>query len=175
MQPRDLFRRRRPGNDSPAPDESTGTETPDATLDPDATVSDPAPSASESAASIRDRQKQRRDVTRQRHAVSTFLGTSDEITDPALAHELDRDLDELDDDDEDDDGHDLPTPALVTGQVWIVFRSVSWKDADATLRESDTLVSVFGSEASAKLAVTSLDRSASGDAQHWYQPYTVIE
>jgi hypothetical protein len=170
MQPRDLFRRRRPGNDATPTTQSTHDEEVDATFEAVDVEPVRAPSTTEQTASIRDRQKRRRDTARQRHDVSAFLGTSTGLADP----EIDADLVSLDDD-EDEGDHDGPTPPPITGQVWIVFRSVSWTDAEATLRESDTLVSVFSTEAAAKLAVVSLDRDAGGEAEHWYQPYKVAE
>ena len=131
----------------------------------------PAPTA-DPAASIRDRQKQRRDATRHRHDISAFLGTPAELADPGL----DPDLEPVEDDEDDEDeANDGPTPARVAGQVWIVFRSVSWTDAEATLRESDTLVGIYSTEEGAKSAVTGLDRDAGGAAEHWYQPYRVTE
>ena len=171
MQPRDLFRRRRPGGDAAPPPEPTPADESDEEVDHLDVAPVSTPSTAERPDSIRDRQKRRRDAARQRLDISAFLGTSAAVADP----ELDADLDAVDDDDDDDDDEDGPTPAPVTGQVWIVFRSVSWTDAEATLRESDTLVSVFSTEAAAKLAVVSLDRDAGGEAEHWYQPYKVAE
>lgn len=171
MQPRDLFRRRRPNGDATPPTEPSPADDSDVGVDPLDVDSASAPLTAESTASIRDRQKRRRDTARQRLDISAFLGTPAALADP----ELDPDLDAIDDDEDDDDDHDGPTPPPITGQVWIVFRSVSWTDAEATLRESDTLVSVFSTEAAAKLAVVSLDRDAGGEAEHWYQPYKVAE
>lgn len=177
MQPRDLFRRRRPDSVTPTPHDSTPPDAGEATFDPAAAVPSSTPSGSDESTSIRDRQKQRRDTARQRHAVSAFLGkTPTELSDPTIDLGFDANLDPLDEDDEEDDEAEDGSPSsAVTGQVWIVFRSVSWTDANATLRESDSLVGVYATEASAKLAVIALDRSARGDAEHWYQPYSVTE
>ena len=171
MQPRDLFRRRRSGTDSAPPTESTKSDAPESpfqSVDPDAPT---AGHTVEPSATIRDRQKQRRDASRQRLDISAFLGSPADLADPGL----DPDIEPFDDDDEDDEERDGPPASPITGQVWIVFRAVSWTDAEATLRESDTLVGVYSTEAGAKAAVTVLDRDTAGAAEHWYQPYKVTE
>ena len=172
MQPRDLFRRRRPGEagatgDAPGNVGTSGDALPvDEPGDGDAfpagatTAGDTATRSS----SIRERQKVRRDSTRHQQELSAFFGTSVEPIDDEL---------EAAGDDEDDDDEDPSGP--VTGQVFIVFRSVSWADAGASLRESDSLVGVYATEAAARAAVTDLDRDSRGESEHWFQPYTVTE
>jgi hypothetical protein len=171
MQPRDLFRRRRPGSDSTPPTEPTTSGAPDSPFEPVDADAATAGQADEPGTTIRKRQRLRRDAARQRLDISAFLGTTAELADPGL----DPELEPFDQDDEDDEERDGPPAPPITGQVWIVFRAVSWSDAEATLRESDTLVGVYSSEAGAKAAVSVLDRDTTGAAEHWYQPYKVTE
>lgn len=156
MQPRDLFRRRRPHDDPPARDDDAA---------PDLTERTPTAETDGGAApgSIRDRQKRRRDAARHQHEISAFLGTTPQVDDP----ELDADVDE-----DGDEEHDAPAPA-VTGQVYVVFRSVEWSDGEGSLRESDSLVGVYATEDAARVAVVNLDRASRGEAEHWYQPYAI--
>ncbi len=190
MQPRDLFRRR------PAPGEPDPSTSKDATPpeiaeprtsgvtgrgddDHQAPVSEEASSEALSipgtVVSIRERQKRRRDSLRREQEMSAFIGApvtiEDDIADDDIA-----DDDIADDDDEGDEssvfrGQSDP----VTGQVWVVFRSAAWNDPEGTLRESDSLVGVYSSEATARGAVARLDRESNNEAEHWYQPYPVID
>ncbi|NDE06026.1 MAG: hypothetical protein EBZ89_01375, partial [Chloroflexi bacterium] len=120
--------------------------------------------------SIRERQKRRRDSLRREQEMSAFIGAPVTIEDDISDDDID------DDDDDSDEG-----PAFrgqldpVTGQVWVVFRSAAWNDPEGTLRESDSLVGVYSSEATARGAVARLDRESNNEAEHWYQPYPVID
>ena len=123
--------------------------------------------------SIRERQKRRRDSLRREQEMSAFIGAPVTIDDDTAADDID------DDDVDDDDSDDAPVfrgqLAPVTGQVWVVFRSAAWNDPEGTLRESDSLVGVYSSEATARGAVARLDRESNNEAEHWYQPYPVID
>lgn len=188
MQPRDLFRRRRASGD---PDASTlkedsapevaGHRTPGLTASGDADQH--SPDAEEASAevlsvpgtvvSIRERQKRRRETSRREQEMSAFIGAPVTIEDDIADDVIDGEDDE---DDEIDEGSVFRGQLdPVTGQVWVVFRSAAWNDPEGTLRESDSLVGVYGSEATARGAVARLDRESNNEAEHWYQPYAVID
>ena len=185
MQPRDLFRRRpAPGE----PDPSTSKDaTPPEIVEPRTSGvagrsdDDHQAPASEDAfsealsipgtvISIRERQKRRRDSLRREQEMSAFIGAPVTIEDDIAD-------DDIDDDDDDSDEGSAFRGQLdpVTGQVWVVFRSAAWNDPEGTLRESDSLIGVYSSEATARGAVARLDRESNNEAEHWYQPYPVID
>jgi hypothetical protein len=117
--------------------------------------------------SIRERQKRRRDSLRREQEMSAFIGAPVTIEDDIA----DDDIDDESDESSVFRGQSDP----VTGQVWVVFRSAAWNDLEGTLRESDSLVGVYSSEATARGAVARLDRESNNEAEHWYQPYPVID
>ena len=102
--------------------------------------------------------------------MSAFIGAPVTIEDDIADDDID------DEDDESDEGSVFRGQLdPVTGQVWVVFRSAVWNDPEGTLRESDSLVGVYSSEATARGAVARLDRESNSEAEHWYQPYPVID
>lgn len=183
MQPRDLFRRRRASGDT---DPSTSKEAstpeigepqiPGVTDRGDADHQAPADENASSevlsvpgtVVSIRERQMRRRDSLRREQEMSAFIGAPVTIEDDVADDDIE--------DDEGDEGSGFRGQLdPVTGQVWVVFRSAAWNDPEGTLRESDSLVGVYSSEATARGAVARLDRESNNEAEHWYQPYPVID
>jgi hypothetical protein len=104
--------------------------------------------------SIRDLQRRRRDSTRARTEIEAILAAPD------------------DDDEEEDESPPGPPPS----KVWILFQATEWKDPAGDLRESDTIVGVFGSEEAARTRAAQMNRetaAAAGQGDAWYQPYNV--
>src|SRR5947208_1015158 len=101
----------------------------------DESSSDPSSNTPES---IRDLQRRRRDAARMRADLHAILATPDE------------------DEDEEDDQPGMPRPA--PAKVWIVFRGQTWSDSTGTLRESDTILGIFGTEDGARRAAAALNK-----------------
>lgn len=115
-------------------------------------------SADAEADRIRDLQRRRREATRHRAGIEAVL-----------ADAVEREQGAEEEDDEEDGGTTQPAPA----RVFVVFRGTSWQDPDGSLRESDTIVGVYGSEQSARVAVAALKKEDAEQSDAWYQPYVV--
>ncbi|HEV2125329.1 MAG TPA: hypothetical protein VGW38_21475 [Chloroflexota bacterium] len=112
---------------------------------------------SEQPESIRDLQRRRRDAGRYRTEIEALLATPQEESE-----------------EEDEDEGDVPPPGTPPpARVFVVFRGVEWQDPSGVLRESDTIVGVFATEAAARAAVAEINRVGSDQEDAWYQPYNV--
>ena len=103
---------------------------------------------------IRDLQRRRRDSARVRTEIEAILAQPDE---------------------EEEDEEDAP-PGPPPSKVWVLFQGSQWKDTAGELRESDTIIGVFGSEAAARVRAAQLNKetaAAAGEGDAWYQPYNV--
>jgi hypothetical protein len=118
--------------------------------------------------SIRDIQRRRREATRGRAGIEAVLSSGTQR-----------------DEEEEEEGDDEPVAGPAPAKVYVVFRGTSWRDPAGDLRESDTIVGVYGSEHAARIAVAALEREKTGqageageagengEADAWYQPYAV--
>jgi len=105
--------------------------------------------------SIRELQRRRRDSTRVRTEIEAILATPDE--------------------DEEEEGDERPA-GPPPPKVWVLFQASEWKDPSGALRESDTIVGVFGSEEAARKRAAQMNAetaAAAGEGDAWYQPYNV--
>lgn len=103
---------------------------------------------------IRDLQRRRRDSSRVRAEIEAILAAPDE------------------EEEEDEAAPPGPPPP----RVWVLFRGSEWKDPTGALRESDTIVGVFGTEEAARKRAAQINRetaAAAGEGDAWYQPYNV--